>query len=68
MKKRNCNEISLLSCRMSSYPTETYKRVKLRHCKDKLCNPKLKWLPKKNIYIAAEEIYQFTINKRNKYR
>ena len=35
---------------------------------NEIAQKKLKWLPKKNIYIAAEEIYQYTINNRNKYR
>ena len=35
---------------------------------NEIAQKKLKWFPKKNIYIAAEEIYQFTINNRNKCR
>lgn len=30
---------------------------------NKIARKKLKWLPKKNVFVAAEEIYQFTINK-----
>ena len=30
---------------------------------NKFANKKLGWFPKKNIYIAANEIYRFTINK-----
>jgi len=30
---------------------------------NEIARKKLKWLPKKNVFVAAEEIYQFTINK-----
>ncbi len=29
----------------------------------KIASKKLEWSPKKNVYIAADEIYRFTINK-----
>ena len=30
---------------------------------NKIARKKLGWSPKKNIYVAADEIYRFTINK-----